>query len=386
MKRRALKRRGRTKKRLGLTTRLARLGGRTKGVLLVLLGVLLGVAATVAWSASRFVGRPSEAGAAVAVSWPAGLDATQAAELLVDLGLSDNTTALAFYLRASGGAACIEAGPHFLPRGVTPHELVMALCRDAGRPSVKLVVPEGMNRFALATRVRALGIADRRAFLHATEDASALHAMEITVEAAGTISAEGHLFPATYTFARNTAPAAVVRRMVQEMQRRLRRLTKAHVGNWERLQAERGFDVHQLLTLASMVEKEAMVADELPVIASVFLNRLGDRAFKYLQSDPTAMYGCLALGDSVPACRHYDGRASRAINRDRANVYSTYVTPGLPPGPICEPGEAAITAVLAPAKTDYRYFVATGKGRHKFSRDYASHLRAIEQLRKQRGR
>jgi UPF0755 protein len=116
----------------------------------------------------------------------------------------------------------------------------------------------------------------------------------------------------------------------------------------------------------------------------VFLNRLRSPAFvpKYLQSDPTATYGCFALPADIPACRDFSGRPSPAINDDPANRYSTYVHTGLPPGPIASPGAAAVEAVLAPAQSPYFYFVAAGGGRHAFSVDLAQHQQAVERLRR----
>jgi UPF0755 protein len=93
------------------------------------------------------------------------------------------------------------------------------------------------------------------------------------------------------------------------------------------------------------------------------------------------MYGCLALRDAIPACRDWDGRASGAINRDEKNSFSTYVTRGLPPGPIANPGDGSIAAVLEPAETSFYFFVAKGQGRHSFSETYDDHLQAVKRQR-----
>src|SRR5262249_6208505 len=135
--------------------------------------------------------------------------------------------------------------------------------------------------------------------------------------------------------------------------------------------------------LASVVEKEAARSDELPIIASVFFNRLNDPDFqplRMLQSDPTAGYGCVAL-PSIESCKGFTGRVTPAILRDPGNPYNTYRHPGLPPGLIPNPGLAAIEAVLVPAKTDYLFFVAQGDGRHAFSRTLGEHEAAIRRPR-----
>jgi UPF0755 protein len=113
----------------------------------------------------------------------------------------------------------------------------------------------------------------------------------------------------------------------------------------------------------------------------VFLNRLLDPSFPShrLQSDPTAMYGCVAAPEEAPSCAGYAGKATSAINRDPKNRYSTYTHAKLPPGPIASPGEKSIAAVLAPASTHFFYFVAAGKGRHTFSETLDAHNAAVRQ-------
>src|SRR5262249_12349151 len=134
----------------------------------------------------------------------------------------------------------------------------------------------------------------------------------------------------------------------------------------------------EIVTLASMVEKEAAVDEERPLVASVFFNRLRDPAFtpKRLQSDPTSAYGCLTVPD-IGSCRSYAGRVTPEMNADDTNPYSTYRHDGRPPGPIANPGEKSILAVLAPAESRFLYFVARGEGRHTFSETYAQHSEAI---------
>jgi len=138
-----------------------------------------------------------------------------------------------------------------------------------------------------------------------------------------------------------------------------------------------------VLTLASMIEKEARASDERPLIASVFFNRLRDPEFRparMLQSDPTASYGCVVAGEEIPSCAGFHGNVTPALLRDASNPYNTYRHAGLPPGPIANPGEASISAVLAPAESDFLYFVAKGQGtgRHTFSRTFAEHREALE--------
>jgi UPF0755 protein len=315
------------------------------------------------------------------VSWPEGLDAAEAASLLVDLELTDSPAAMELFLRATEASSCFVPGPHLLPAGATPRELRDALCRDPSRPRVKVVIPEGFHRFAIADRMHKRGVASREAFLHAAAQAKTLEPLGVELgELPELDSAEGFLFPATYELPIDSDPQEVVHKLVSEANRRWDKLCELHADGWHALQEEFDWGRREVLTLASMVEKEAVVDEERALIASVFLNRVRDPDFPRLQSDPTAVYGCYVIPDRIPACAGFAGKASGALNRDAANIYSTYVVEGLPPGPIANPGEASIAAVLSPADTDYRYFVARGEGRHEFSVEYADHEKAVERL------
>jgi UPF0755 protein len=330
-----------------------------------------------------FVRQRSAVADPVKVAWPAELSAFEGAELLHELGLSEHPRLMAAYLSFSGTMNCAQPGPHLLESG-TAAELHASLCRSKKRKLEKVTVVEGFNRFRLAKRLEKLGICSSKSFEHAAADPNLLHMVGLELPALpAAVSAEGFLFPATYKLYRNADPREVVRLMVREASRRYRELLAKHPEAAAELKTM-GWGARQVMTLASMVEKEAVVADERPIIASVFMNRLRSSNLPHLQSDPTAMYGCQAMPEQIKACLGYRGKASGAINRDPANVYSTYVTRGLPPGPIANPGVASIEAVLRPAKTNYLFFVARGKGRHAFSMTYQEHLQAVRRLKKMR--
>ncbi|MBI4700504.1 MAG: endolytic transglycosylase MltG [Deltaproteobacteria bacterium] len=317
------------------------------------------------------------------------MSATEAGELLADLGLVGSPGAMAILLRATGAVACMEPGPHLLPARSSPRLLGDCLCRRPARPVVKVAIPEGFDRFAVAERLEQAGVASRGAFAEASAAAVPLGSPDGGVgPAAKADTAEGYLFPATYQFPIDAAPADVVRRMVAEFERRWQKLAAAHREELEALRASMGWGRHEVVVLAPMVEKEAADTKEQPLVASVFLNRLRDPSFprKVLQSDPTAMYACRAMPELVPACAGFSGRATQALNRDSRNPYSTYEHEGLPPGPIANPGTAALEAVLVPARSRFFYFVADGEGRHVFSVDLAEHEDAVRRLRERGGR
>jgi UPF0755 protein len=328
----------------------------------------------------------------VALSWPPGLGSDDAAALLAEHGLVSSEQAMRAFLDATGGTADFVPGAHLLSDRATPWEIRQLLRRAPDRPQVRVTLPEGYNRFDVAARLEKLGIAGKSAFIVASADPALLQELGIERGGAGSEpwraetpltgaeSAEGYLFPATYEIALDSDASEVVRRLVKESDRRWQSLSAQHEGGLATLGSTLGWGRREVLTLASMVEKEAVVDEERPVIASVFYNRLLDPGFhpKRLQSDPTSIYGCLLEPAEIPACAGFTGKATPAINTDPKNRYSTYVRVGLPPGPIANPGARSVEAVLAPAATRFLYFVAAGGGRHTFSETLDAHNDAIQ--------
>jgi UPF0755 protein len=302
-------------------------------------------------------------------------DASKLAEALKAAGVVSNPRWFAWYLRLTGGTGSVIRGKHYLTDDLTPRELLHRLERRGGAHS-KVVVPEGWTRFDIAKRLDALHVCTTRGFLDATEDPLFLTSLHVPFDPARP-SAEGFLFPATYDLELDSDPRAVVRQMVKQFDKRYAALEARHDSGIKDLEDSLHWGRREIVILASMIEREAAVDDERPVIASVFLNRLRDPSFtpKRLQCDPTAGYGCL-VGTSE-ACVGYHGRVTPEINRDPDNLYSTYTHDGLPPGPIDSPGARSIEAVMSPALTHYFYFVAKGGGRHTFSETLGAHNAAV---------
>lgn len=272
--------------------------------------------------------------------------------------------------------ARFEAGEHWLAPRLSPVELSWWLRRAGGRPTRRLVVPEGFNRFQLAKRVERLHVCSGEAFLEASARPSWLS--EKGLEAG---SAEGYLLPATYAVHVNTPATQVVERLLEGGLARLREFSQRHASQLSALQTEFGWDAHDIVTLASMIERESANAAEQPVIASVFFNRLRDPSFlprRRLQSDPTAAYGC-RLRPELGSCAGFHRKVRPEMLRDAANLYNTYSHAGLPPGPIANPSATALSAVVAPAQTPYFFFVANPerRGTHIFSRNLEEHRSAI---------
>jgi UPF0755 protein len=267
-------------------------------------------------------------------------------------------------------------GAHLVSDGLSLHELAEHLERSG--PKQRVTFPEGITRFEMGKRLEAAGICSKRAFVEASQSAELLLEFRITGS-----SLEGFLFPATYDFPKDTRSADVVRRLKGEFDKRWSALESAHASSRIEIAKSLSFGTREFVTLASLVEKEAVVDDERATVASVFVNRLRDPSAtrKLLQCDPTGMYGCTLMQEGLlamsPGCVKYAGKATHDVNVDAANPYSSYTHDGLPPGPIANPGQKSLAAALEPNATPYLYFVAKGQGRHTFSETYSAHEQAV---------
>lgn len=259
---------------------------------------------------------------------------------------------------------CIQAGTHTLPDHATPEELFALLCEPTAGAGVRVTIPEGSNIWQIADRLQAQGLASRSAFIEVAQRPQrvALYDLE-------TPTAEGLLFPDTWEFETGVRPETIVERMVARFVDQWRELNEAHPDALGTLRETFGIGMYEAIIIASIVEKEAVVDEERPIIARVIYNRL-ERGMR-IQCDPTCVYG--------PDI--YDERPSPATCRDPESVYSTYVIDGLPPTPIANPGAASLRAALLPAEDDeVLYFVSRmdGSGRHVFAGSLQEHNRNVQ--------
>jgi UPF0755 protein len=220
----------------------------------------------------------------------------------------------------------------------------------------ELVVPEGKNMFEVAELAAALGYFSAAEFLQAAKNPAPIRDL-----APAATSLEGYLFPSTYRVNRQTTPQQLVSAMTAEFRR-----------VWKSLEAKA--PVHETVILASLVEKEGKVEEERPLIAAVYRNRL--KLGMRLDADPTTIYAAILQG-------RYQGSIRRS-DLESTHPYNTYRNPGLPPGPIANPGRASLAAALDPADAKYLYFVAKpdGSGRHIFSETYEAHGAAVAEYRR----
>ncbi len=280
----------------------------------------------------------------------------EAAESLYAHDMVRSARGFAWYGALRGTDRTLRYGTYVLRRDMSWAQLLDAL--RLGRGIVHpLTIPEGFLISDIAPLlVEVLGV-PMDSITAAVRDTAMLHQLDIP-----TPTVEGYLFPGTYVFPDGTTARAAVAAMVERFER-------AWKPEWnERLKAL-AMNRHDIVTLASIVEKEVVRSEERPVVAAVYLNRL--KAGMNLQADPTVTY---ALGKKPGRVLFKDLRVE--------SPYNTYRVRGLPPGPIASPGAASLQAALYPAQVPYRFFVAAADGHHEFRRTYREHLAAIAMVRK----
>ena len=308
---------------------------------------------------------------------PQGASFPQTLELLVGAGVvpADDAIKFRLFVLHKGAARKVSAGPHRFRGDMTAEEVLEELQRKQQRKSLKVTVPEGKQMLEVAQILADAGLADAKQLEAAMRDKKALAELGIPGE-----TVEGYLFPDTYQFNIDDTPAAIIAKMVARHQAVYSDLRRAHREEAEDLAKDLGFDDFKIVTLASIVEKETGAKHERPLIAGVFLNRLKFNSFKpkLLQTDPTIIYGCTVPEVKSEACKSFEGRIRRIHLRDEENPYNTYTHEGLPPGPITNPGRAALEAVFAPKKSKFLYFVARNDGTHQFSKTVAEHEAAVD--------
>jgi len=308
-----------------------------------------------------------------------GLDADRVANRLEEAGVIADARLFAAYLRLQGADESLRAGTVMVGTDLTPAQVMRRIAVGFGPVAVRFTVPEGLNRFEIARRFERFGLGTEQDFLAATTDPLLLERLAVPAS-----SLEGYLFPDTYEIADDADIEETVSRMVEDFRRRVDPVFEENAASMDALTDELGWTPHEVVVLASIVEEEAAIAAERPIIAGVFLNRLRSDSFlprHRLQADPTVSYGCTAAPETAPSCSGFDGTITRAMLEDRENPYNTYRHPGLPPGPVSNPGADAVRAVLVPEAHDYLYFVARGRRRHAFSATLDDHNRAVRRYR-----
>jgi UPF0755 protein len=336
----------------GITLRISKYTVKVKPWVVVLLAVLIFLILSLS-TYLHFLATPYGNGHLVKVfDFSSGYTMKKISEELEESRIIRNATIFSLYARLQKADGKIQAGTYLFSDAMPPVEILSKLV-NGDVFEVRFVVPEGYSIYQIAELLDTQKIFSKESFLRQCFNRALLNELNIPTK-----SVEGFLSPRTYTIKPGTDAATLIKEMVSQFRSTydLRFATKAQSLGLREL---------EVLTLASMIEKEAVDPAERPLIASVFLNRL--KVGMPLQSDPTSVYGIRAFAGKI---------SKKDILGETA--YNTYRIQGLPPGPIGNPGEDSIKAVLFPAQTQYLYFVARKDGTHQFSTSLDEHNRAIE--------
>ena len=270
---------------------------------------------------------------------------------LHDLGLIQSPLRFRLFARLNGTHRKIQAGEFQLYGTMTPRQILTTLVEGKVR-LYSVTIPEGYTLRQIARTVAQAGFGEAAPFYQRTTDPAFVQAQQLPGK-----SLEGYLFPDTYLFPRGFSQDKIIAAMVQ-------RFRDVISDDWRARADDLGLTLHQVVTLASIIEKETGEPAERPLIASVFHNRL--KKGMRLETDPTVIYGI----------KDFDGNLTRKHLRT-PTPYNTYLIRGLPPGPIASPGQAALEAALYPAETDFLFFVSRKDRTHQFSSNLKDHQKAV---------
>nr|WP_238162403.1 endolytic transglycosylase MltG [Cohnella sp. AR92] len=335
----------------------------------IALGLVLIAGASVLFYLWNGLRTPSASDTPVRVTIAKGMRASEVSEELKDQGLIKNSFLFSIWLKYKNEGSRFQAGEYDMTPGMTREQIVAKLnSGDAvAAAAIKFTIPEGFTVVQIADRLSKDGYVDKQAFLDALKNPKAItgstYIKQIPNDADLRYPLEGYLFPETYEMKKGSTAADIINRMASELDRKLDSLPE----DWQSVMEERGLTVHQLLTMASLVEREVVIDEERPIVASVIKNRLDKKM--PLQIDATIQY----LLD----------KQKEKLTTDDLKVkspYNTYLNPGLPPGPIASPSVKSIQAVLYPADTDYLYYVTKkdGTNQHLFAVTYKQHQKNIQ--------
>ena len=326
--------------------------------------LLCALAAGLSWWYYDFLHTPAPGMGQETIVVPRGVGVRQIGSILANKGLIKNDVRFLILARTSGLATRLKAGEFAIDRGLTPPEVLELLARGKV-VQYRITIPEGLTMTRIAQLYANKGWADQERFLALCQDREFIASLGLAQS-----SLEGYLFPDTYSLTREDRNnekkiiTNMVGRFLQVWQKIAPKREQSKGKGPEATPGPASLSRHQIVTLASIIEKETAKSDERSIIAGVFYNRL--RRGIRLQSDPTTIYGL----------KSFNGNLTRKDLRSKT-PYNTYVIKGLPPGPICNPGRAALEAALHPAQTKALFFVARNNGSHQFSTTLKEHNRAV---------
>ncbi len=299
------------------------------------------------------------------VEIPSGSNLTQIAETLEDEEIVRNASIFRYYARFTGYNGNLQAGEYMFSGEVSPDDILEKIARgDVVDSSVKFTIPEGLRADQVAERLDNQGLGDKDKFMELMDDREKWDYWFLgEVDENSKIFLEGYLFPDTYRIEADASEQEVIETMLNQFDENFS-------NEFRELKEGLKFNIDELMTLASIVEREAVLTEEQEKIAGVFYNRLSSEI--YLEACATVEY---VLQENKPVLSDEDTEIE--------TPYNTYQNSGLPPGPIASPGLSAIEAALEPAEHDYMFFVARhdGSRSHVFSETYQEHENAKEKIR-----
>jgi UPF0755 protein len=293
------------------------------------------------------------------VDIPRGATTDEIAALLAKARVLHSRIPFMIYVRYKNLGRHIQAGEYRFYKAATPGQIIQRLVRgDVYFRSI--TIPEGLTAHEIIDLLAKTGLGDASEFEREVQRTDCIRDLDPNAT-----TLEGYLFPETYRFGRHASSEMIIRTMVDQFRTKLCRLLQQHP-------LHEGWNIQQIVILASMIEKEVKRPEEGPLVASVLINRL-EREMP-LACDATIIYGMKMAG----TYRGHLGKADLEMN----SPYNSYLHLGLPPGPISNPGAGSIRAALNPAKSDFLYYVSRNDGTHQFSRDLQSHLHAVGKFQK----
>jgi UPF0755 protein len=289
------------------------------------------------------------------VDIPSGAGSIAIGDRLIDAGVIRDRTTFRTAVWMTGKGRQLKAGEYRFDRAMTPFEVIDKIARGDVYV-VHVTFREGLTMAEMAKIFEAEGLGEAASFMQAAKDPAPVRDLDPSAR-----DLEGYLFPETYALPRRTDAARLVRQMVAAF-------LHAFPPGLRQASAAENLTPRQIVTLASIVEKETAKAEERPIVAAVYRNRL--RIGMPLQCDPTVIYALQRAGTFTGNLRRDD------LMFD--SPYNTYRYPGLPPGPIASPGKASLEAAARPADVDYVYFVSRNDGSHEFARTLEEHNRNVQ--------
>jgi UPF0755 protein len=288
-----------------------------------------------------------------------GMGINQVSNLLKEQGIIKCPFLFTSWARLTGRGQRIKAGEYSLSASLAPVDILVIL--EEGKTLLhKVTIPEGYSIKQIAEVLEIEGLVDKDEFITIAHDPGLIERWNIPND-----SLEGYLFPDTYHFTKRVGAKKILTTMLKQFEHNL-------PDQWRKRATGIGFTLHQIVTLASLIEKEVGVNSERPIISAVYHNRL--KADIRLQCDPTVIY-------AIP---NFDGNLTKEHLRQLDSPYNTYRYSGLPPGPIANPGRASIRAALYPDDVSFLYFVSRNDGTHQFSNTLRQHNRAVLKYQKRR--